>query len=221
MEKVCTKCNLQKPLEEFVKSKKGKFGKTSWCKLCINKDAIIRRENNSKSLHERQKEFIQNNKKIICTKCSQEKPYDKFYPDKNSKTGFSYWCKDCRIKHAASRKNKDSIRHKESKIKNPEFYLHKWAKYRANKRGIPFHIEISDIYIPKICPVLGIPIIIGSTKTIDNSPSLDRINSELGYIPSNIIVMSWKANIIKSYGTAEEHLKIYNFLKQHELKKEI
>lgn len=34
MVKVCTTCKIDKPLEEFTKSKFGKYGKTSKCKSC-------------------------------------------------------------------------------------------------------------------------------------------------------------------------------------------
>lgn len=35
--KTCTKCGVEKPLLEFHKSKKGKYGRNSVCKKCQNK----------------------------------------------------------------------------------------------------------------------------------------------------------------------------------------
>ncbi len=36
--KVCTKCGVEKVLDEFYRSKRGKFGRCSHCKLCVNVD---------------------------------------------------------------------------------------------------------------------------------------------------------------------------------------
>jgi hypothetical protein len=46
-----------------------------------------------------------------------------------------------------------------------------------------------------------------------NSPSLDRINNNLGYVPGNVIVVSDRANRIKNNATIEELEKIVNYYK--------
>ena len=43
----------------------------------------------------------------------------------------------------------------------------------------------------------------------DDSPSLDRIVSSLGYVKGNIRVISYKANRVKSNATLEELRKVY------------
>ena len=45
----------------------------------------------------------------------------------------------------------------------------------------------------------------------DNSPSLDRIVPELGYIPSNVVVISYKANAIKRNATPQEIRRVADF----------
>jgi len=79
------------------------------------------------------------------------------------------------------------------------------AKARARKRGTPCTITHQDIVDawPKdgLCPVLGIELkhnYDNGGGHSDNSPSLDCINPTLGYIPENIVVMSQKANLLKS-----------------------
>lgn len=71
------------------------------------------------------------------------------------------------------------------------------------------------ITLPTFCPVLGIPINYAFDKGArqDDSPSLDRINSDLPYTPTNVHVISWRANRIKNNGTPDEHLKIYEYFK--------
>jgi len=87
--------------------------------------------------------------------------------------------------------------------------LFRHAKERAKKNGIEFSITIEDIIIPDVCPLLNIPIKVGNGKVCDNSPSIDRINSNLGYTKSNIQILSHKANRIKSNSSFEEFETIY------------
>jgi len=82
------------------------------------------------------------------------------------------------------------------------------AKKRAKQKNLKFEIKIEDIKIPEFCPMLGIPLFPASGKNAhDNSPTLDRLDSNLGYTPENILVISHRANTIKGNATPEE-LKI-------------
>lgn len=85
------------------------------------------------------------------------------------------------------------------KSNDPRWRMHQRAKQRARELNREFDIEVSDIVIPELCPVLGVPLEIhsGSSGGKPNSPSLDRINSSKGYIKSNIQVISHKANQMK------------------------
>lgn len=75
------------------------------------------------------------------------------------------------------------------------------VKGRAVRKGIPFTLELSDIIIPEVCPVLGRPFIYGHH---DWTYSLDRIKPELGYVKGNVVVISNRANMMKSTATTEE-----------------
>lgn len=97
---------------------------------------------------------------------------------------------------------------------NPELYLYKSCKYRAREKNIPFNLELHDIIVPAICPVLGISIFSGRNGITNNSPNIDRIIPELGYIKGNIIVVSSLANRIKANATPEQILKVALFYKE-------
>jgi hypothetical protein len=58
----------------------------------------------------------------------------------------------------------------------------------------------------KLCPVLGIKMTryTGRGGPMDDSPTLDRIVNELGYVSGNVRVISNKANRIKTNATCEE-----------------
>lgn len=80
---------------------------------------------------------------------------------------------------------------------------------RATERGLPFTITPLDIQglLGTRCPALGV-----RWKTIGPwSPTVDRIFPEVGYVPSNIIIVSRMANQIKSNATLGDIGKVYNF----------
>lgn len=105
-----------------------------------------------------------------------------------------------------------------ARLKNPEQYLWRAAKQRAKKFNLPFTIKPSDISIPKICPVLGIPlqIRVGHGRPMDDSPSLDRFIPKLGYVLGNICVISNRANALKKDGTPEEFKLLLEWLQRCE-----
>lgn len=87
------------------------------------------------------------------------------------------------------------------------------ARSRARTQGIPFDITEDDIHVPTFCPVLGLKLERAETGQgrNDHAPSLDRIIPELGYVKGNVIVISNKANRIKSNGSAEDLRRVATF----------
>lgn len=92
------------------------------------------------------------------------------------------------------------------------------ARKRARELGLPFDLEEDDIIFPKVCPVLDIPIILktenGPRKRSDNTPSLDRILPELGYVKGNVKIISWRANRLKNDASLADIEGIYNYMKK-------
>lgn len=88
------------------------------------------------------------------------------------------------------------------------------AKQRATKLKIPFSLTLDDIHIPEKCPVFGTELAIGKGRPKENSPSLDRIIPKLGYVSGNVIVISYRANVIKRDASAEELMKLAQFYKK-------
>lgn len=86
------------------------------------------------------------------------------------------------------------------------------AKKRATHKGYDFSIESKDVKIPKICPILKIPLIKGKNKVHSNSPSLDRIDTTKGYIKGNVRVISWKANKYKSDMKKKDIKSLYKYV---------
>lgn len=89
------------------------------------------------------------------------------------------------------------------------------AKERAVQQGVPFSLRYEDIQVPEFCPVLGIRLERARGASTDSSPSIDRLVPSLGYVPGNVMVISQKANRIKSVGTVEDLLAIVRYMQQN------
>ena len=172
-----------------------------------------------------------------CTKCGIEKDVSYFYKKGKNGNRLRSDCKDCKAirankwyyenggkeKTAATKKKyyyekggkeKNSKRHRDFRLNNPNEMLFRHARDRAKTKNIPFDITAEDITIPETCPVLGIQLQIGEKVACNNSPTLDRIKPELGYVKGNIQVMSYRANMLKSNATIEELEKVLEHLKK-------
>jgi hypothetical protein len=149
-----------------------------------------------------------------CPSCEQILPDSVFYrKESNNKYGCKphQQCKSCHRERSrrAMRKNISS-----SKIhynKHPEKKIFMNLKGRAKAKNIIFDLTLEDIVIPDVCPILKIPLIPFSAS--DNSPSVDRLIPELGYIKGNINIISNRANRIKSDASLNEIKAIYDWLK--------
>lgn len=87
-------------------------------------------------------------------------------------------------------------------------------KARAKKNGMKFSLSREDITIPDICPVLGIRLVKGSGGFLANSPSVDRMDNNQGYVPGNVQVVSLRANLLKRDGTLDEFRKIVAYMER-------
>jgi hypothetical protein len=100
----------------------------------------------------------------------------------------------------------------------PAEYMIRRAYTRAAKKGLDFSITVDDITpLPDVCPVFGIPLVIGNGQQHPWAHSLDRIDNSLGYIKGNVVVISYKANRLKNDGTAEEHEAIAAWMRKQQV----
>ncbi len=97
---------------------------------------------------------------------------------------------------------------------NPEKRILYRSRTSAKKRGHIHTLTEKDIVIPKYCTVLGIKLVQGG-KTSFDSPSIDRIDNDKGYVPGNVMIISQRANTIKNNATIEELEKIIEYMKRY------
>ena len=210
--KSCIKCSIEKDDGEFGSGR-------NVCKICRkeqnkqwyqnNAEAVKEREkqyrqNNAEAIKERKKHYYQNNAEVI-------KEYKKQYRQNNLEA-----IKERQKQYYENNIQKINKRTMEYRKKNPWVTMLSDAKRRAKEKNIPFSLKKEDIFIPENCPILGIPLerAIGKKSASPNSPSLDRIIPEKGYVKGNIIVISYKANTMKSDATPEEMIKLGEYAKK-------
>lgn len=72
------------------------------------------------------------------------------------------------------------------------------ARRRAQKVGAVFSLTKDDLpVVPEECPILGVPLILRQGGPHLDTPSLDRRDPALGYIPTNVWWISHQANTMK------------------------
>lgn len=116
----------------------------------------------------------------------------------------------------AARK-KESLRRQ--RIAHPLEYMLACAKKNSLKRGLPpLTATVADLLLPDgsrpvFCPVFGLRLRYGGTgRPIDESASLDRIDSRRGYESGNVRVISWLANRLKHGMTRDQILALARYV---------
>jgi hypothetical protein len=91
------------------------------------------------------------------------------------------------------------------------------TKSVCEKEGVPFDVTVDDLApYPLTCPVLGLTINWMSTGVSGNdSPSIDRMVPEKGYVRGNVRIISNKANRLKSNASLDELDAIVRYMKGH------
>lgn len=163
---------------------------------------------------------------LTCRTCQTEKPEDSFWRQASKVSGRQSECKDCQTQrnrkwhqnNPAKARENGKRGSKAKRLRNPRKALFMAAKARAAKRGMKFTITLDDLTFPERCPILGIPMSFGlgggmsmGLAVRDTRYSIDRIDNSKGYIPGNVIVVSYRANRLKSDARISELREIVRF----------
>lgn len=138
-----------------------------------------------------------------CSKCKEDKLLTEFWRDNRLSHGLQAECKACMKKRDLKfRKEKPFDRRCVS------------IKRHATKKKVPFNLtaEYLESIWTKKCPILGLELDINSGKTRKNSAQIDRLVPDKGYVKGNVSWLSFRANQLKSNGTAKEHMQIAQWM---------
>ncbi len=104
------------------------------------------------------------------------------------------------------------VRLRIAKEKDIVGHLLKEARRRAAKRGLEYMIGRDDLKYDGFCPVFGWRFQIGPRGPA--MPTLDRIDSSRGYVPGNVMIISWRANLLKSNASLSEMENVLRYMRR-------
>jgi len=173
-----------------------------------------------------------------CTKCGIEKPESCFGVDRKAASGYKFWCKECSV--AANKKwrleNKEKSKELDKKyrtknkekirIKNKRRYQNltldeklKMLITTASKRK-EYECSISPEYLKSIwekqegrCAYTKLPLTADANQL--TTMSLDRIDSNVGYVESNVQLVCVVINKMKSNFTEDQFVGFCNLVAQN------
>jgi hypothetical protein len=107
-------------------------------------------------------------------------------------------CRDCKGVYLDSHRQK-----------NPKSWLLYASRQRSKLSGLHNTLTLADIPdIPDKCPVfpwITLEHRVGTgSDGRDSSPSLDRVDNTRGYVPGNVRIISFRANLLKRDATDKE-----------------
>lgn len=134
--------------------------------------------------------------KKTCTQCREHKSAIHDFDPRSGK------CRSCKNRNTADRWNSDPEYKARHAPRNAVRATVRKAKNRAAEKNIPFDLDqhLSAIlrrFQAGVCELSGVrfaPFVRGSNRPEWNSPSIDRIEPELGYVYSNIRIICHALN---------------------------
>jgi hypothetical protein len=206
--KCCYDCKESKPLINFHKHNKERDGLYYLCKLCAKKQ----KDKNKLNSPFPDETFLK-----MCPSCKVTKNANDFGPCKERKDGVQYRCKICALNTA--RQDRNSV---DGRIN----FIYSNAKRNLKRPSKTLEMTITkddliELYNKQhgYCALSGIKMehtINNNENSVENkyNISIDRINSNVGYVKDNIQLVCWVINQMKSDIDPELFLgiitKIYN-----------
>ena len=166
--KMCKYCKTEKDEILFYKEKRNKDGLMGWCKSCHAEYYKKKFYTIDTSVTEKK-----------CNRCKNTKTIDNFNKHVHKKDGYNPECKQC-------------IHERYTTF---EYRFKSW-RWNAKKRGIKFELDIEDIEnLPMVCFYTGKKLTLKSYR--NNTLSLDRLDSSVGYTRDNVVFCCEVINYMK------------------------
>ena len=122
----------------------------------------------------------------LCTRCGELKPSEEFHRNRAMPVGRTPQCSECHLVLA-----------RQTRLRYRARFLIRGAKMRCRKSGVLFALDDYEAEVDEMisrgCALTGLPFNPTAEPRYD-SPSLDRITPELGYVPGNVRVILYCLN---------------------------
>ena len=205
--RTCYCCNCEKELSEFVKDNRNKTGHGYLCKDCKKK--------HDKEYYEKSKLDPEKwNHRLELSRNEKARHHDRelnYNRDYNKRP------------EVIERKSNWARAHNNKSLRTILNVKLSAARKRARDKKLPFNLDIEylqSIYI-ETCPILEIPLNWAGGPRTDNTPALDKIIPELGYVKGNVRFISTKANSMKTDATIEQLLTFAKNIEKYLQEKDI
>ena len=236
--KTCSRCQTNKPKNQFYARKTSGDGLDSQCKECSNAATIASR---NKRLSKRAQLDGKKPTWMICRSCERRLRFTaaNFMRDKHQPHGLYKRCRDCT--------NAERRQHRKRNPLTPEQASAKWEAEkrrrtevanrdpiperarrmmrglveRSKRKRVPLGEGVTRHFLEDLllatpeCPCCGVKI--DATFTTGHgrcnaSPSVDRFDSTEGYIVTNISIICWRCNELKRDATLDELRRIVEWM---------
>ena len=150
-----------------------------------------------------------------CSRCGERKNRAAFIKRRRALDGYCGQCRACHNARStawwAAHPERKSAAHRRWRARNRAYTLHHNSEVRARRLKVAFSLSVEWI-AERIkrghCEATGIPFDVSPSKWIRKTmplrPSLDRIDSTLGYTPDNVRVVCLIYNLCKNTFSHED-----------------
>jgi hypothetical protein len=135
-----------------------------------------------------------------CSKCRCEKNADEFFKNRSRSDNLSAWCKACRklFDRTQSSRDKQNSHCKEYRRRKRAVKLLGALRVRAKKKGLKYDLDAHGAEIQRridkgVCEMTGIALDLDAMLAF-NSPSIDRIDNNQGYVIENVRIVCLAMN---------------------------
>lgn len=186
MEKVCSKCGKSLPIEQFVLNKDCRGGRAGQCRECKNKLISDWKRKNSERLAARRRALYA-------------------------------------LNAGADVKMREERRRSMKPYTVRAQLLRGGMRDRSKLLGLPFDSAafttksiIEMLKGQPSCPCCGVSFNISFRRSgapMNDSPSMDRIRPELGYVVGNVALICWRCNNLKRDSTPDELQRVVDWMR--------
>lgn len=200
----CVRCGEDKPVDQFHRHHATKTGYRGTCKACLGHDGPVGRPPK-----------LAVDGMDTCTQCGQTKPVSSFGTDKKKKSGIRSTCKECDSSRTTAYMGQSLEHYLKHVIIRTNLANLKIRQRRRNKKAaiwlescvtFEYLMQLWEKQVGK-CAVTGLPmtwVTGGRSSDRQYNVSVDRIDSEQGYVDGNVQLVCKAINLMKHDFTGAE-----------------